>query len=203
VDAVDNISMDRVEFYLDGNKINETTVAPYSVRWTITMSDTLNMLPAGTVITTTQPVTNPDGTIGQQVITLTQVLTVTDPLTPDVPIQFQQVYSGGLTLIKDTTAVTAGIGYTETHVLKFIAYDAAGNKTESAPTIFSVVHDPERMEDKTKPKKKTTAELLPPPRQEFPLAGPEPAAWRPPPLADLPESRSFATLPAWRSGRAG
>jgi len=194
---VDNISMDRVEFYLDGNKFTEATVAPYSARWTITMSDTLNLLPAGTVITTTQPITNPDGTIGQQVITLTEVLTVTDPLTPDVPIQFQQVYSGGLTLIKDTTAVTAGIGYTETHVLKFIAYDAAGNKTESAQSTFSVAHDPERMEDKTKAKKKPTTELLPPRRQEFPATGPEPAAWLPPPLANLPE---ILVLPVLASG---
>jgi penicillin-binding protein 1C len=182
VDAVDNISMDRVEFYLDGNKFTEATVAPYSARWTITMSDTLDMPPAGTAITITQPVTNPDGTIGQEVITLTEVLTVTDPLTPDVPIQFQQVYSGGLTLIKDTTAVTAGIGYTETHALKFIAYDAAGNKTETAPTTFTVVHDPEQMEDKAKAKK-PTAELLPPRRQEFPASDVEPAAWLPHPTA--------------------
>jgi len=139
------------------------------------------MLPVGTIITSTLPITNPDGTPGQEVVTLTQVLTVTDPLTPDVPIQFQQVYSGGLTLIKDTTAVTAGIGYTETHGLKFIAYDAAGNKTESISTTFTVVHDPERMEDKAKAKKKPTTELLLPRHQEFPATGVEPAAWLRPP----------------------
>jgi hypothetical protein len=165
------------------------------------MSDTLDMPPAGTAITATEPITNPDGTIGEQVITLTQVLSFTDPLTPDVPIQFQRVYSGGLTLIKDTTAVTAGIGYTETHALKFIAYDAAGNKTETAPTTFTVVHDPERMEDKAKAKKKPTTELLPPRRQEFPATGVEPAAWLPPPLASLAESRSFAVLRTGLSAR--
>ena len=31
-DARDEWEMDRVEFYLDGNKIGESTVAPYSVR---------------------------------------------------------------------------------------------------------------------------------------------------------------------------
>ena len=38
-DAQDTWEMDRVEFYLDGTKLGESTVAPYSLRWTITMSD--------------------------------------------------------------------------------------------------------------------------------------------------------------------
>jgi hypothetical protein len=177
VEAVDNISMDRVEFYLDGNKINETTVAPYSIRWTIAMSDTMPV--PGLVVTTTQPIANPDGTITQQAITLTEVITITDPLTPDVALQYVQVYSGGLTIIRDTAAVTPGIGYTETHVLKIIAYDAAGNKTESAPSTFSVVHDPEQMKDKDK-EKKPDAAFLPLRREEY-LVGEEPVAWLSPP----------------------
>ncbi len=176
VEAVDNISMDRVEFYLDGNKINETTVAPYSIRWTITMSDTMPV--PGLVVTTTQPIANPDGTITQQAITLTEVITITDPLTPDVALQYVQVYSGGLTIIRDTAAVTPGIGYTETHVLKIIAYDAAGNKTESTPSTFSVVHDPEQMKNK---EKESNAAFLPLRREVYPPVGEEPVAWLSPP----------------------
>jgi hypothetical protein len=81
------------------------------------------------------------------VVTLTQVITVPDPLEPTEPLQFVQVYSGGLTIISDTTTITPILGYTETHVLKFIAYDAAGNETESEITIFHVIHDPETLED--------------------------------------------------------
>jgi len=36
-EAVDNISMERVEFYLDGQLLGLSTVAPYSKRWTIYM----------------------------------------------------------------------------------------------------------------------------------------------------------------------
>src|SRR5205814_9246110 len=38
-DARDNLSMDRVEFYLDDQSIGFSTVAPYTRRWTITMLD--------------------------------------------------------------------------------------------------------------------------------------------------------------------
>jgi hypothetical protein len=37
-DAEDTWAMGKVEFYLDGTKLGETTVAPYSIRWTITMA---------------------------------------------------------------------------------------------------------------------------------------------------------------------
>jgi len=41
IDAQDNISLGKVEFYLDGHQIGLSTVAPYSKRWTIVMSDTV------------------------------------------------------------------------------------------------------------------------------------------------------------------
>jgi membrane peptidoglycan carboxypeptidase len=145
VEAVDNVSMDRVEFYLDGYKTEEATVTPYSIRWTITMSDIIPV--EGTVITQTETVTNPDGTISDQVITLTEVITVPNPEVITEPLQYMQIYSGGLTIISDTTTITPLTGYTETHTLKIIAYDAAGNKTESEVTSFSVIHDPEALEE--------------------------------------------------------
>jgi penicillin-binding protein 1C len=168
VDAVDNVSMDKVEFRLDGRTFHEATVAPYNARWTIVMSDTIPA--AGRLITQTQNVTNPDGSISQQVVTLTQVITVPNPELPDQIMQYRQVYSGGLTIISDTTSIEPGTGYTETHILQFIAYDAAGNKTESEPTTFSVIHDPEALEEA-----KPQAALLP-----TPLAAnlPRDQAWR-------------------------
>lgn len=144
VDAVDNVSMDRVEFLLDGYKIEEATVAPYNARWTIVMSDTVPV--EGTVITQTETVTSPEGIVSEQVVTVTEVITISDPLTPTELIQYMQIYSGGLTIISDTTAITPVLGYTETHVLKIIAYDAAGNETESEIITFHVVHDPEALE---------------------------------------------------------
>ncbi|HEX9117031.1 MAG TPA: transglycosylase domain-containing protein [Anaerolineae bacterium] len=37
-EAEDAWAMGKVEFYLDGKKLGESTVAPYSIRWTITMA---------------------------------------------------------------------------------------------------------------------------------------------------------------------
>jgi hypothetical protein len=145
VDAVDNVSMDRVEVHLDGYKIDEATVTPYSTLWTIVMSDTIPV--EGTVITQTETVTSPEGIVSEQVITLTEVVTVPNPSVLNEPLQYVQVYSGGLTIISDTTTITPLVGYTETHVLKIIAFDAAGNKTESETTSFHVIHDPEALEE--------------------------------------------------------
>jgi hypothetical protein len=123
------------------------------MRWTIAMSDSVAPAQEST-LTQTLVITNPDGvTFGQQVVTLTQVISVTDPITPWVAIGYVQVISGGQTVVWNTTAITPGTGYTETHALKIIAYDAAGNKTESATSTFSVVHDPKALEDKAKEKR--------------------------------------------------
>jgi membrane peptidoglycan carboxypeptidase len=171
VDAVDNVSMDRVQFLLDGYKIEEATVAPYSALWTIVMSDTIPV--KGTVITQTETVTSPEGVVSEQVVTLTEVITLSDPLDPAGSLKYAQVYSGGLTIISDTTAITPILGYTETHVLKFIAYDAAGNKTESETTTFHVIHDPETLEEE-----QPEAMLLPvPPRTGTGRAREGPIAW--------------------------
>jgi len=72
--AVDNFSMDRVEFYLDDSLLSYSTIPPYNTKWTITMSNT----------------------------------------TP---------------------------GYTETHQIHVVAYDAAGNKAESERVRIHVVHE--------------------------------------------------------------
>ena len=78
-------------------------------------------------------------------------ISITHPEIPDQIIEYMQVYSGGLTVISNTASITLGIGYTETHKITVIAYDAAGNETESEPSTFSVIHDPEVMEEEAKP----------------------------------------------------
>lgn len=43
VDAQDNTSMDRVDFHLDDRTLGHSTVAPYTLRWMLVMSDTVAM----------------------------------------------------------------------------------------------------------------------------------------------------------------
>jgi membrane peptidoglycan carboxypeptidase len=65
-DAQDDWEMDRVEFYLDGSKLGDATVAPYSVRWTIKM---------GTVAPKTgkaERYTTKDGKIAQRVVAMNE-----------------------------------------------------------------------------------------------------------------------------------
>lgn len=160
VEANDNFAMDRVEYYIDNRKIGESTVAPYNMRWTLVMSDvvfdreyaitqTLPLLtPEG------QPVIGPDGQpVPGEVITLTQVISITAPrtpeeiaATPDITgtekiVGYTQVFSGGMQIISDT------MGYTETHVIWAKAFDVAGNEFQTEPLYISIIHKQEE-EDK-------------------------------------------------------
>jgi 1A family penicillin-binding protein len=131
-DAVDNFSMDRVEFYLDDHLLSFSTVPPYNTKWTITMSDTIPV--PGTVVHDTQVVQNPDGSLTTEVITATQVITGPEGA-------LVQIFANGMSIIYDTH------GYTETHKIHVVAYDAAGNKAESERVYIHVVH--EKKEGKT------------------------------------------------------
>ncbi len=137
-DAMDNFSMDRVDFYLDNRLQGTTTVPPYNKRWTIVMSDTVPSLPPGTVITSTEMITNPDGSLVTQVITLTEVITGENGLV----IQF---FHDGRGLMIDDSG-----GYTETHLIHVIAFDAAGNEVESEPVRVFVIHKEEEEEEEEK-----------------------------------------------------
>ena len=126
--ATDDWSMDRVVFYLDDSPLITTTVAPYSAKWTITMSDTipsLNMPP----ITAMKPITNPDGTVTMQ----EQVISTVSVDEQD-PTRIILRLDNGFGIIHDSK------GYTETHTIKAVAYDAAGNKAESTPIRIFVIH---------------------------------------------------------------
>ena len=40
VDAKDNFSISRVEYFLDNEKIGESTVAPFTMRWNVVLTET-------------------------------------------------------------------------------------------------------------------------------------------------------------------
>ncbi len=160
VDAVDNASMGRVEFYVDGAYIGATTIAPHNKKWTIKMSDYLTPTlqsavtiaptrpgappppqPAGPItptkpITVTRTYTNPEGTL------------VTEQLTPELALvkspnpAVTAVFTTGMIIFSSTVPVTntTTTGYVESHVIKVVAVDAAGNRTESAPVSVIVQH---------------------------------------------------------------
>lgn len=154
LDALDNFSMDRVEYYMNNEKIGESTVDPYTLRWNLVLSDT--QLAWEAPVTQTKTMTQPDGSVVEtgEVFTLTQVMTVTQPITdpealaalepdeePEKPIGYTKVYSDGWTIISTTN------GYTESHLIHIIAHDAAGNETKTDKFRIYIVHEKEEEED--------------------------------------------------------
>jgi len=127
--ATDDWSMDRVVFHLDDTPFITTTVAPYNVKWTITMSNTVPNLGMAE-ITATEVITNPDGSLTTQEKVVSAVTA-----DPNDPTRLIWIFDNGFGVIHDTQ------GYTETHVIKAIAYDTAGNETESEPIRIFVIHE--------------------------------------------------------------
>jgi hypothetical protein len=155
VDAVDNFSMNRVEYFMDNQKIGESTVAPYTLRWNIVMTDT-PITRWAPPVTQTVVISQPDGTLIDtgETITLTHVVSITVPITdpvelanlpPDQPpekvIGYRKVYSDGLGIISTT------LGYTETHLIHVVAYDSAGNETKTEPVPVFIIHKEEEEEE--------------------------------------------------------
>jgi hypothetical protein len=134
-DAQDAWEMDRVEFYLDKNKLGESTVAPFSLRWTIAMS---NVVPVETpAVKETRVITNPDGSLGLQevVVSETKLVSYTRPdgskgqrLVMTTESGFGAIYENGV--------------LTETHRITVKAFDRAGNEAESKPVQILVMHKP-------------------------------------------------------------
>ncbi len=142
VDANDNASMSRVEFYVDGAYIGASTVAPFNKKWTIKMMDTLTpTLAAAASVTPTRPITvsrtitNPDNTISiEQLIGSVAKVTTPNPA-------ITAVFTNGVILVSNTVPLPNNPGFVESHVIKVIAIDAAGNRTESNPITIFVQHD--------------------------------------------------------------
>jgi membrane peptidoglycan carboxypeptidase len=147
----DNVSLDRVDFYVDSDKLATSTVPPYNKAWTIVMSDTVPQLgpnPVGVTLPITQPdgtvveryylsrtlwstrtITNPDGTLSEEEYPEIQVL-----YDPELD-QSSMWFEGGMGIISDSG------GYTETHLIHVVAVDAAGNEVESEKVRVYVVHE--------------------------------------------------------------
>ncbi len=134
-DAQDNWEMDRVEFYLDSQKLGEATVSPYSVRWTIKMTDRVPKL--GPAIIATRTITNTDGTVTLQ--QYVQSETKMETYTRKDGTKGQRLVlttDSGFGQILDAGELT------EVHTIYVKAFDKAGNEAESAKVRILVTHKP-------------------------------------------------------------
>jgi hypothetical protein len=94
----------------------------------------------------TRTITNADGTLAEERYPAVQVLY--EPATKQTSMWFD----GGMGIINDSH------GYTETHLIHVVVYDAAGNEVESEPVRVYVIHKEEPEEESSVPH---TASLLP------------------------------------------
>jgi penicillin-binding protein 1C len=132
-DVSDNVQIDKVEFYLDDELVDFSVVEPYAVKWVLTMRDKKpnpNMAP----VYETRPITNPDGSWSTEQVTVTWVEVSADGET------VTQTWENGMMVIAKGDIIT------ESHVVHVIAFDAAGNKTESDKVRFYVIHKPKEEE---------------------------------------------------------
>lgn len=170
--AVDNLSMGYVDYYLDDSYLGRTKVSPYSLKWNIKMHDeftpTLKAALALPPNVTSLPVLS--YVAGQSKVEddLTTITTVTNTLSTSVTRKADLVFGqfpNGFGVIMDSG------GYTETHTVKVKAYDAAGNTTDSESVRFLVSHKP-------KPPTEGTFNLISPDRKNYFLPFPDSfAAW--------------------------
>jgi hypothetical protein len=137
--------------------LGRSTVSPYNKSWTIVMSDTVPVLGPepeqitlaitqtnGSVLTrnylsttewATRTITNADGTTGLERYPAVQVLY-------DHELgQTSMWFDGGMGIVSDSK------GITETHLIKVVAVDAAGNETEADPVRVWVAHKEEEEEE--------------------------------------------------------
>ena len=109
--ANDNLAIARVEFVIDGSSFVTSTVAPFNERWTIEMRD-LNSAAGGAP------------------------WPAFESSDPEVQPGTVATFPDGFQAI-----VTNGGVYFEGHVIKVIAYDAAGNRVESPEVRVYVRHE--------------------------------------------------------------
>jgi penicillin-binding protein 1C len=133
-DVSDNVQIDKVEFYLDDELLDFSVVEPYAVKWVLEMQD-LKLDPAMPPVQKTRTITNPDGSWSTEVVSVTWVEVSDDGKT------ITQTWESGFMVISSSH------GYTESHAVHVVAFDAAGNETESEKIRFQVVHEPEEEEE--------------------------------------------------------
>jgi len=139
-DVSDNVQIDRVEFYLDDELLDFSVVEPYAIKWVLEMRDK-KPDPATVTVTETRPITLADGSWATEQVTITWVEVSTDSNV------VTQTWESGLMVMADVEADII----TESHLIHVIAFDAAGNETESEKVRFYIIHKPkeeEKEEDK-------------------------------------------------------
>ncbi len=132
-DAQDDWEMDRVEFYLDGAKLGETTVAPYSVRWTIKMTDVVPK--SGPTVYATKVITNPDGTVTTEQVIDRETKTEKYKKPDGTTAQRVVIMTGG-----GAGATVMDGKLHEIHTIWVKAFDKAGNEVKSSPVRIFVKH---------------------------------------------------------------
>jgi penicillin-binding protein 1C len=133
-DVSDNVQIDKVEIYLDNELVDFTVVEPYAVKWVLKMEDVKlnrNMKP----ISETRVITNPDGTWSTEEVRVTWV-----EVSEDRKV-ITQTWESGFMVISST------VGYTESHLVHVVAFDAAGNQTESEGVRFYIIHEPKEKDE--------------------------------------------------------
>jgi membrane peptidoglycan carboxypeptidase len=130
-DARDDWAMDRVGFYLDGQKIGVSTVAPFSRRWDIALTGRSG--PQVIIRETVQP----DGSVITE--TVPAATFVQPELGPDRQPTGRNytMYENGFGFVVDASG-----NYTETHLLEVKAFDRAGNEAKSQPVRIYVARKP-------------------------------------------------------------
>jgi len=128
-DVSDNVQIDRVEIYLDDELVDFTVVEPYAVKWVLKMED-VKLNPNMQPISETRIITNPDGSWSFEEVAVTWV-----DVSEDGKV-ITQTWESGFMVISST------VGYTESHLVHVVAFDAAGNETESEGVRFYIVHEP-------------------------------------------------------------
>ncbi len=148
--AMDNMAMDRVEFYVDSQKVGESRVAPYSLPWNLVMKDAARSIvppvpeiPGGELLTIEdgQPVTWRRNTYPDRTEYIREVV-AGEAISRTIIVRYPE---GVAVVFPDGwgaswVASAGGQEYREIHTLYAVAFDAAGNQTKSDPVTIYVIH---------------------------------------------------------------
>jgi hypothetical protein len=108
------------------------------------MSNTVpSLLSDPLVISSTAVITTADLHIEAQTLFDGRMITVTRSITDMHVITATAAFTTGYGVISDTA------GYTETHIIHVIGFDAAGNKTESEKVRIYTIHKPKEEKKET------------------------------------------------------
>lgn len=143
VDAVDNASMGKVEYYVDGQFVGSSTVAPFNKKWTIKMSDTLTpTLRAAASVTPTKFITLTRTYPNADNKNVTELIGAQVTRTTSAVPSYSVAFTTGMVLVSFTFPLsnTNAPGFIESHIIKVVAVDAAGNRTDSAPVSIIIQH---------------------------------------------------------------